>query len=67
MDTYKEVIYEFPDDKSTAITEDGLNRNLYDTSKNDLNEINDFGIDEQGVEKKDIEHEYVIHRDITEN
>ena len=34
MDTYKEVIDEFPYDTSTAITEDCVNKNLDDTNKN---------------------------------
>ena len=28
--------------------EDGVNKNLYDTNKQYLNEINDIGIDEEG-------------------
>ena len=35
--------------------------------KKHLNEINDIGGDEQGVETKDIENEDVIHIDMIEN
>ena len=47
--------------------EDGVNKNLYDTNKQYLNEINDIGIDEEGEKTKDIENGGVIQRYITEN
>ena len=48
MDTYKELIYEFPDDTSTALMEDCFNNNLDDINKKCLNEINEIGVDEDG-------------------
>ena len=67
MDTYKEVIYEFPYDTSTDIMEYCLKKNLDERNSKYLNEINDIGVDGKGWETKDIEYEYVIHRDINEN
>ena len=44
MYTYKEFIYEFPDDTSVAMIEDCVNKNLDDTKKT-FNEINEIGVD----------------------
>ena len=48
LDTYKEVIDECPDDTSTDMMEDGVNKNLDDTNKKYLNEINEIGVYEDG-------------------
>ena len=66
MNTYKEVIDKCPDDISTTIREDFLNKNLYGRNRN-FNGINDIGVDGEEVETKDIDSEDVIHRAITEN
>ena len=52
MDTYKEVIDECPADTFTDMMEAFNNKNLDDTSKKYLNELNDIGVDEEGVETK---------------
>ena len=44
-----------------------MNNNLDDRNRKYLNEINEIGVDEEGGETKDIENQYVIHIDITEN
>ena len=46
--------------------QDCVNKNLVDTNKKYLKEINDFGDEEEVGSTKDIENEYVIQRDITE-
>ena len=52
MDTYKGVIDEYPGETSTSILDYCVNRNLYDTNKKYLNEVNDIEIYEEGVETK---------------
>ena len=47
MDTYKEVIDEYPDDISTYTMEDCVNNNQDDASKNILNEGNNIGVDDE--------------------
>ena len=43
-----EVRYEFPDKISTVVMKDSVNNNLDDISRNDLNKINDVGVNEEG-------------------
>ena len=45
MDTYKEVIYECPDDTFLDILQDCVNENLDD--KKDLNQVNAIGLDDK--------------------
>ena len=45
MDTYKEVIYEFPYDASTDMMEDCVKNNLDDRNSKYLNEVNGIGVD----------------------
>ena len=67
MDIYKEVIYKFLDDTSTAMMEDCVNKHLDDTNKKYLKEINQIGDDEEVGDTKNTENGVVIYRDITEN
>ena len=46
-----EVIYECPDETSTFVMEDCVNKNLDDTTRKYLNAINDIGVDKEGGEK----------------
>ena len=54
LGTYKEVMYEFPDDTSTTMVEDCVNKNLDYTNKKYLDNINDIGVDVEGKYTKDI-------------
>ena len=57
MDTYEEVIDECSHNTPIAMMEDGVNKNLYDTNKNYLNEVSKIGVDyQEGEETKDIEN-----------
>ena len=60
LDTYKEIIDEWPDYEFAATMKDCANNNLDDTYKKYLNEINEIGVDEEGRETKDIENEGVM-------
>ena len=54
MDTYEEVIDECSDDSPTDMMKDFVNKNLDDTNKNNLNEVNEIGVDNKEVEEKKI-------------
>ena len=43
-----EVIYGFPDNTYPVLMEDCVNNNLDDITRNDLNEINEIGVGEEG-------------------
>ena len=45
-----EVRYECPDDTYPFVMEYCVNRNMDDTTRRDLNEINEIGVDEEGGE-----------------
>ena len=47
MDSYEEVMDEFPDDTSTSMMQDFVNKNLDDTRKTYLDKVNDIGVDKQ--------------------
>ena len=47
-----ELIDEFPDNTSLVLMEYCGNKNLDDRNRKVLNEINEIGVDEEGVEKK---------------
>ena len=61
------IIDEFPDDTSPVMMEDCVNKHLDDITRKYLNEINEIGVDEEGVEKYLMENEDVIYRDATKN
>ena len=54
MNTYKQVIDECPDETSTTMMEDCVNKNLDDRNRKGLNEITDIGVEVERVENKDI-------------
>ena len=56
MDTYEEVIDECSDDSPTDMMKDFVNKNLDDTNKNNLNEVNEIGVYEEGEATKDIKN-----------
>ena len=67
MNTYKEVVYECPNETSIVLMKNCVNKNLDHNNRKIWIYITGIGIDAEGKKTKEIDNEYVIHRDNTEN
>ena len=51
MYTYEDVINKCPDDILEAMMKGCVNKNLYDTNNNYLNDLNQIGVNDEVVEE----------------